>query len=126
MGPVGPLIALSLIHLTIVLLAATKPGGTEPIAIFLDVFDPAQSQLDGMVRLFQVRDFVAEEWPHVLIWDLFVGRAIWLDSVERDVSFAWPALLLTNFIGPPGLLLYVLICLLTNQGMPTLGYKPAE
>ena len=35
------------------------PGGTEPILIFADVFDPAQSQLDGMVRLFQVRDFVA-------------------------------------------------------------------
>ena len=60
----------------VVLLAATAPGGTEPIKIFADVFDPAQNQLDGMVRLFQVRDFVAEEWPHVLIWDLFVGRAI--------------------------------------------------
>lgn len=66
MGPIGPIIALSLVHLTVVLLAASSPGGTEPIAIFADVFDPAQSQLDGMVRLFQVRDFVAEEWPHVL------------------------------------------------------------
>ena len=64
MGPILPLIALSLIHVTIVLLAATKPGGTEPILIFADVFDPAQSQLDGMARLFEVRDFVAEEWPH--------------------------------------------------------------
>ena len=54
------------VHLAVVLLAASSPGGTEPIAIFADVFDPAQSQLDGMVRLFQVRDFVAEEWPHVL------------------------------------------------------------
>ena len=36
----------------------------EPILIFADVFDPAQSQLDGMVRLFEVPDFVAEEWPH--------------------------------------------------------------
>ena len=77
MGPIGTLLALSLIHLGIVLLAATAPGGTEPVLIFADVFDPAQSQLDGMVRLFQVRDFVAEEWPHVLVWDLFVGRAIW-------------------------------------------------
>ena len=63
MGPILPLIALSLVHLAVVLTAATAPGGTEPIAIFADVFDPAQSQLDGMVRLFQVRDFVAEEWP---------------------------------------------------------------
>ena len=64
MGPLLPIIALSLVHFVIVLMAASAPGGTEPIAIFLDVFDPAQSQLDGMQRLFEVRDFVAEEWPH--------------------------------------------------------------
>ena len=62
----------------------------------------------------------------VLIWDLFVGRAIWLDSVQRGVSAAWPALLFTNVIGPPGLLLYVLICLVTGQGLPTLGYTPSD
>ena len=56
--------------------AASAPGGTEPILIFADVFDPAQSQLAGMQRLFEVKDFVAEEWPHLLIWDLFVGRSI--------------------------------------------------
>ena len=65
MGPIAPIIALSVVHLAVVLLAATKPGGTEPIAIFGDVFDPAQSQLAGMERLFKVTDFVAEEWPHV-------------------------------------------------------------
>jgi len=126
MGPIGPIIALSLVHLAVVLLAASSPGGTEPIAIFADVFDPAQSQLDGMVRLFQVRDFVAEEWPHVLIWDLFVGRAIWLDALERGTPFSWAALLLTNGIGPPGLLLYVLLCLGSGRGLPALGYTPKE
>ena len=64
MGPIGPIIGLSLVHFAVVLLAASAPGGTEPIAIFADVFDPAKNQLDGMVRLFEVRDFVAEEWPH--------------------------------------------------------------
>ena len=121
MGPIGPVLGLSLVHLAIVVLAASKPGGTEPILIFADVFDPAQSQLAGMERLFEVRDFVAEEWPHVLIWDLFVGRAIWLDAISRDVAFAWPALLLTNGIGPPGLLLYVLISLVQGKGIPPLG-----
>ena len=125
MGPIGPVLGLSLVHLAIVLLAASAPGGTEPILIFADVFDPAQSQLDGMTRLFQVRDFVAEEWPHVLIWDLFVGRAIWLDSLERGTPFTWSALLLTNGIGPPGLLLYTLLCLATGRGLPTLGYEEA-
>ena len=126
MGPIAPVIALSLAHLAIVLLAASAPGGTEPVKIFADVFDPAQNQLDGMVRLFEVRDFVAEEWPHVLIWDLFVGRAIWLDSLERDVGFTWAALLLTNGIGPPGLLLYVTICLLSGRGVPSMGYRPQD
>ena len=126
MGPIGPLVGLSLVHLAIVLTAATKPGGTEPIAIFADVFDPAQSQLDGMTRLFMVRDFVAEEWPHVLIWDLFVGRAIWLDSLERGTPFTFASLLLTNGIGPPGMLLYVMLCLFSGRGLPTLGYQPSE
>merc|ERR1719310_409085 len=127
MGPIGPLVGLSLIHLSIVLLAATKPGGTEPILIFGDVFDPAKSQLEGMVRLFEVRDFVAEEWPHVLVWDLFVGRAIWLDAMRRPtpVPFTWASLLLTNGIGPPGLLLYVALCLGSGRGLPTLGYTDA-
>ena len=61
------------------MLAATDdfPNGLAPITIFADVFDPRNSPLDGMQRLFSLRDFVAEEWPHVLAWDLFVGRAIW-------------------------------------------------
>ena len=126
MGPIAPLLGLSLVHIAIVLLAATAPGGTEPVKIFADVFDPAQSQLDGMVRLFTVRDFVAEEWPHVLIWDLFVGRAIWLDSLKRETPFTWAALLLTNGIGPPGLLLYTLLCLVSGKGLPTLGYEEEE
>ena len=122
MGPIAPVLGLSLVHLIIVILAASAPGGTEPVKIFADVFDPSQSQLDGMVRLFEVRDFVAEEWPHVLIWDLFVGRAIWLDSLERGTPFTWAALALTNGIGPPGLLLYTLLCLVSGRGLPSLGY----
>ena len=126
MGPILPLVALSLVHLAIVITAATAPGGTEPILIFGDVFDPAKNQLDGMVRLFQVRDFVAEEWPHVLIWDLFVGRAIWLDALVRGTPFAWASLLLTNGIGPPGLLLYVFLCVINGRGLPTLGYDKSS
>jgi len=126
MGSIGPIIALSLVHITIVLLAASAPGGTEPILIFADVFDPSQNQLDGMERLFAVRDFVAEEWPHVLIWDLFVGRAIWLDSLERGTPFTWSSLLLCNGIGPPGLLLYVVLCLVSGRGLPTLGYDETK
>ena len=61
-----------------------------------------------------------------LIWDLFVGRAIWLDSLSRGTPFTWSALTLTNGIGPPGLLLYVLLCISSGRGLPTLGYEPSE
>jgi hypothetical protein len=69
-----------------------------------------------------------ERAAHVLIWDLFAGRAIWLDAVARKVpsSVAAPSLLLTNFIGPPGLLLYATLCTLTGRGLPTLGYDEAD
>ena len=94
-GPITPILLLSLVHFLVVLLAAAAPGGLEPILIFADVFDPTKNQLDGMVKLFEFRDFVAEEWPHVLIWDLFAGRCIWLDALTRGVpkSLLAPSLL---------------------------------
>jgi hypothetical protein len=121
-GGLLPVLACSLVHAVVVLLAATDdfPRGIEPIFIFADVFDPTQSQLEGMRRLFEVPNFVAEEWPHVLIWDLFVGRLIWLDGVDRDIV-CWHSLLLTNFIGPPGLLLHAATSALSGKGLPTLG-----
>lgn len=120
MGPLSPILLLSLVHLAVVVLAASQDGletGTAPIAIFMDVFDPALNQLDGMERLFAYRNFVAEEWPHVLIWDLFVGRFIWLDGLRRGV-FTPHSVLLTNLIGPPGLLLHAATCLVTGKGLP--------
>lgn len=67
MEPLAPILLLGLIHFAIVVLAASnQDAGTAPVEIFFDVFDPAQSQLDGMERLFAFRNFVAEEWPHAL------------------------------------------------------------
>merc|ERR1719243_297601 len=82
------------------------------IAEFNEVFNPAgfpfstapQAAMQGMM---QYVNFVSEEWPHVLIWDLFVGRYIWLDGERRGV-FTPHSVLLTNLIGPPGLMLHFL------------------
>ena len=84
---------------------------------FQDAFDPAKSQLDGMARMFEIRNFVAEEWPHVLVWDLFVGRAIWKDGINREIDTRL-SLAFCNFIGPPGLLIHVATCALTGKGLP--------
>ena len=53
----------------------------------------------------------------MLIWDLFVGRYIWLDGERRGV-FTPHSVLLTNLIGPPGLMLHFLTCVLTGKGLP--------
>ena len=124
MGSLLPVYALGAVHLGVVALAATDnfPEGAKPVLIFAEVFNPLLSQLDGMVKLFEVRNFVAEEWPHVLIWDLFVGRLIWLDGLERGIT-TWHSLLLANFIGPPGLLLHAATSVLSGKGLPTLELR---
>mmetsp|Transcript_6584 Transcript_6584/g.7189 ORF Transcript_6584/g.7189 Transcript_6584/m.7189 type:complete len:228 (-) Transcript_6584:102-785(-) len=116
------IIALSLVHLTIVVNAAAQEGALDQVLIFKEVFDPSMSQLAGMQKLFQFPNFVAEEWPHVLIWDLFVGRMIWLDGIEREIDTR-VALSFCNFIGPPGFLIHVLMSLLNGKGLPTFGYS---
>ena len=108
----GVILVLGLVHLAIVVLAASENGGegTAPILLFADEFDPSKDQLGVMTQLFAFRNFCAEEWPHVLIWDLFVGRAIWLDGLSRGIVTWHSAVLLTNLIGPPGLVLHALTC----------------
>ena len=116
---IGVILVLGLVHLAIVVLAASENGGegTAPILLFADEFDPSKDQLGVMTQLFAFRNFCAEEWPHVLIWDLFVGRAIWLDGLSRGIV-TWHSVLLTNLIGPPGLVLHALTCLFTGNALP--------
>lgn len=50
-------------------------------------------------------------WVHFLAFDLFVGRWVYLDSRERNLS-AWlvsPILFFVLMFGPLGLLLYLLV-----------------
>ena len=63
--------------------------------------------IDVYVELGAYPNFAAEEWTHELVWDLFVGRWIWLEGRRRDI-FTSHSVLLTNLIGPPGLLLHVI------------------
>jgi len=88
---------------------------TAPLSEFNGVFDPfgdPQKAFIGMTAKYP--NFDAEEWSHVLTWDLFVGRWIWLDGLRRDV-FAAHSVLFCNLIGPPGLLLHCLTCAVTGK-----------
>jgi hypothetical protein len=117
MGGLEVPVLCALIHFFIVAssVALQGSGVTAPLAEFNDVFDPAgdpQKAFMGMTSKYP--NFVAEEWSHVLTWDLFVGRWIWLDGLKRGI-FTAPAVLFCNLIGPPGLLLHWLTCTLTGK-----------
>jgi hypothetical protein len=107
-----PLIC-SLIHFFIIVSSIVTGGSeatTAPLAEFNDVFDPTGDPQQAFFHMTSTYpNFVAEEWSHVLTWDLFVGRYIWQDGLQRNVTTA-PAVLLCNLIGPPGLLLHGCTC----------------
>lgn len=116
MGKIDVVIFFALVHFFIVSASIVQPGATAPLLEFNDVFDPAKdSQAAFMNMVTNYPNFVAEEWPHVLTWDLFVGRYIWLDGLKRGV-FTSHSVLFANLIGPPGLLLHWVTCLLTGKG----------
>ena len=109
-----PVLFCALVHFVIVSLSISQDNGTAPMALFADVFDPSGNPLQAMMGMMDFRNFVSEEWSHVLTWDLFLGRYIWLDGLERGI-FTPHSVLLCNLIGPPGLLLHVLTCLLSGK-----------
>jgi hypothetical protein len=105
-----------LVHFFIVSASlALGEDATAPLAEFNDVFDPSgdpQAAFMGMTSNYP--NFVAEEWSHVLTWDLFVGRYVWLDGLRRGI-FTPHSVLFCNLIGPPGLLLHWLTCTLSGK-----------
>jgi hypothetical protein len=111
-----------LIHFLIVTASLGTSNATAPLAEFNDVFDPSG---DPQAAFFHMTssypNFVAEEWSHVLTWDLFVGRFIWLDGLRRGI-FTAHSVLFCNLIGPPGLLLHWLTCAV--KGIPI--FDPEE
>jgi hypothetical protein len=114
----------ALLHFFIVATSIVQQGQgvTAPLADFAGVFDPSgdpQKAFMGMSSNYP--NFVAEEWSHVLTWDLFVGRWIWLDGLKRGI-FTPHSVLFCNLIGPPGLLLHWLTC--TLSGKPIM--EPSE
>lgn len=74
----------ALTHFFVVAASIVQPGATAPLLEFNDVFNPSKdSQAAFMNMVTNYPNFVAEEWSHVLTWDLFVGRWIWLDGLKR-------------------------------------------
>ena len=117
--PIQPLAVLALFHLVVVVFSTRGIVGvdTAPLPLFNNLFDINQDGLATYLELGTYRNFAAEEWTHVLIWDIFVARYIWLDGLRRGI-FTSHSVLLTNLIGPPGLLLHLLTCVVVGKGLP--------
>jgi hypothetical protein len=69
----------------------------------------ASPTLDGIRALLGTADGAAAAWAHMLAFDLFVGRWIWLDGRDRRIPalVTSPVLLLTILLGPVGLLVHL-------------------
>ncbi|MCW3842566.1 ABA4-like family protein [Micromonospora yasonensis] len=65
--------------------------------------------LDGVRDLLGTADGAAAAWAHMVGFDLFVGRWMWLDSRERGVPalVMAPVLLLAILLGPIGLAVHL-------------------
>jgi hypothetical protein len=106
------------VHFFIVATSIIQEGSaaTAPLAEFADVFDINGDPQKAFMRMVtNYPNFVAEEWSHVLTWDLFVGRWIWLDGLKRNI-FTSHSVLFANLIGPPGLLMHWVTCLVSGKG----------
>ena len=71
----------------------------------------ARPTLNGVAALLGSSAGATIAWVHFLAFDLFVGRWVYLDGRERQVSvwFMAPLLFLTLMLGPAGFLLYLAV-----------------
>lgn len=67
--------------------------------------------LENLQISFSRDEVLVLGWVHYLVFDLFIGAWIVRDSVQNNISHIRivPALILTLFLGPIGLLIYLTI-----------------
>lgn len=75
------------------------------------------SSLDGVAKVFSVKEALVAGWTHYLVFDLFIGAWEARDAqrVAMNHFVLIPCLVLTLLVGPIGLLLYLMIRGLTGR-----------
>jgi ABA4-like protein len=75
------------------------------------------SSLDGVMKVFTVKEALVAGWTHYLVFDLFVGAWEARDAQRVGLNhfLLVPCLVLTLLVGPIGLALYLLIRGLTGR-----------
>jgi hypothetical protein len=79
---------------------------------------------DGVREIVSTADGTALVWAHLIAYDLFVGRWMYLDSRERGIPalVMAPVLVLTIVLSPFGLVTY--LALRTRWAAPSASARP--
>ena len=98
-----PIVLLMGIHLSLVAFGLAQPGSAQE---FEFLATQGFVKLSAMMEMRNFPVFVSEEWAHVLAWDLFVGRWIYLDGLKKDIPTPH-SLFFCFLLGPLGLLIHL-------------------
>ena len=109
MQSLWPAIGLALLYVLALVSTAFVGGGLDMTQLTLDVH--------GIAYLLGSPVGAATAWLHLIAFDLFVGRWVYLDSRPRSLP-VWmvsTTLFFVFFTGPFGLLLYLALRYFSNQ-----------
>jgi hypothetical protein len=110
-----PILLLMGIHLSLVSFGLTQPGSAQE---FEFLATQGFVKLSAMMEMRNFPVFVSEEWAHVLAWDLFVGRWIYLDGLKKDIPTPH-SLFFCFLLGPLGLLMHLVTRALLKRDLGT-------
>lgn len=67
--------------------------------------------LENLKTSFMRDEIIVLGWVHYLVFDLFIGAWISRDAIKHEINYLLviPALVLTLFAGPVGLLSYLVL-----------------
>ena len=108
-----------------------------PVAIYIVLMIPVLPELIPLVtrpELGALAEFMATEtgaalvWAHMIAWDLFVGRWMYLEGRRLDVHplVMAPVLVITILLAPVGLPLFLIVrkvCDTTNRGTAVVTHQ---
>lgn len=85
--------------------------------LFTSIGDFANPSLSVIQDLLGSENGTVVAWLHILVWDLFVGRWIYLHAQKSQINawFVAVPLFFTLMSGPLGLTLYGLVYILTRK-----------
>ncbi|EKX46246.1 hypothetical protein GUITHDRAFT_107858 [Guillardia theta CCMP2712] len=99
-----PVLLCAALHLSMVSYGLTQPGSAEE---FQFLATQGFVKLSAMQEMRSSPVFVSEEWAHVLAWDLFVGRYVYLDGLAKKIPTPH-SLFFTFLLGPLGLTMHLI------------------